>query len=136
MSVEALVERFTRYPVAPKTKRQSAGIAVVSQINPIEDAIDASGHEFSLEEPLLELPVSNAESEHELTGWALVRSFKGINDADIEAGHGALMLGFRVYFILVMLLVGYRNIFFDPTLAGVLVTLNTLVAILITMEIL
>jgi len=105
---------------------------VVSQINPTEDAIDASGHEFSLEEPLLELPVSNAESEHELTGWALVRSFKGINDADIEAGHGALMLGFRVYFILVMLLVGYRNIMFDPTLAGVIVTLNTLVGILIT----
>jgi len=105
---------------------------VVSQINPTEGAIDASGHEFSLEEPLLELPVSNAESEHELTGWALVRSFKGINDADIEAGHGALMLGFRVYFILVMLLVGYRNIMFDPTLAGVIVTLNTLVGILIT----
>lgn len=106
---------------------------MVSQVDPIEEALDTSRHEVVFEDFSLELPVSNSESEHELTGWALVRSFKGINDADMEAGHGALMLGFRVYFILAMLLIGYRNIVFDPTLAGVLVTLNTFVAILITM---
>ncbi len=90
-------------------------------------------HHLALGVSSVESQMDNQEVEKEQTWWALVRSFKGVSDTDIEAGHGALMLGFRVYFALVMLLIGYRNIFFDPSLAGFLVTLNTLVAILITM---
>jgi signal transduction histidine kinase len=43
------------------------------------------------------------------------------------------MLGFRVYFIVVALLIGYRNIIVDPTPEGLFVSANTLIAVLITM---
>ena len=106
---------------------------MVAHSDPEREAMEKPNHYLTLGVSSVESQMSDEEAEKEQTRWALMRSFKGVSDTDIEAGHGALMLGFRVYFTLVMLLIGYRNIFFDPTLPGVLVTLNTLVAILITM---
>ena len=67
------------------------------------------------------------------SGWQLLKAFKGVSEEDIRLAHEPLMLGFRVYFIVVALLIGYRNIIVDPTPEGLFVSANTLIAVLITM---
>ena len=67
------------------------------------------------------------------SGWQLLKAFKGVSKEDIRLAHEPLMLGFRVYFIVVALLIGYRNIIVEPTPEGLFVSANTLIAVLLTM---
>ena len=67
------------------------------------------------------------------SGWELLKTFKGVSEEGIRLAHEPLMLGFRIYFIVVALLIGYRNIIVEPTPQGIFVSANTLIAVLITM---
>lgn len=50
--------------------------------------------------------LDSASRPRRTSGWHLLKAFKGVSEKDLRLAHEPLMLGFRVYFIVVALLVG------------------------------